>query len=110
MQQNADLSQFMSTSLFRNGSWSASWSEQFLFEAPKDVMYANNDQSGPFGQYSGFFRPPTTSNYTFIVAADDFAMLWIGTDSFEKSRMENIVYSSYWFPNREWYIKSYNHF
>ena len=98
------LSAFLQSSIFLNGPLNASstWNEQYLFEAPTDVTNSRRDPTGPFGLFLGYFRPPTTSNYTFVVAVDDEAMLWIGDNSFNQSQMEMLLHSSDWGPSREW--------
>jgi hypothetical protein len=100
--QDPSLSNFMKSSMYQSGAWNSMWKEENLFESPKNVMYSRSDRTGPFGQYLGFFRPPTTSNYTFVLAADDFAFLWIGTDSFVTSDMERIINLPYNSGFREW--------
>jgi hypothetical protein len=102
MQSQPSLSNFMKSPLFLSGGWNSTWSEQNLFESPTNVMYARSDSSGPFGQYLGFFRPPKTSNYTFVLAADDFASLWIGNDSFATTDMEMIISLPWNSGLREW--------
>lgn len=96
------ISQFMTTRLFLSDSWNSSWDEQGLFESPSNVQSARSDPTGPFGQLFGLFRPPATSSYTFVVAVDDSAMLWIGKDSFNTSEMELIISTSDYVPYREW--------
>jgi hypothetical protein len=102
MQGQQSLSNFMKSPAFRSGGWNSTWNEQNLFESPKNLLYARSDLSGPFGQYLGFFRPPTTSNYTFVLTADDFASLWIGNDSFVSSDMEMIISLPWNSQFREW--------
>ncbi len=100
--KNPSLSQFMTTSQFLTGSWNVTWDEQGVFEAPTNLMNARSDPTGPFGQLFGFFRPPKTSNYTFVMAVDDMGMLWLGKDTFNTSEMDLIISVSQYVPFREW--------
>jgi hypothetical protein len=102
MKGQKSLIDFMKSPIFLSGRWNSTWNEQNRFESPKDLLYARSDSSGPFGQFLAYFRPPTTSNYTFVLAADDFALLWIGTDSFETSDMERIISLPGYSGFREW--------
>lgn len=47
------------------------WTELGLAEFPVNIQSANGDELGPIGHMRGFFRPPVTSNYTFVVSSDD---------------------------------------
>ena len=100
--QNPGLSQFMASRKFITGSWDSVWEEQSLFEAPVNVLYARSDPTGPFGELYGFFRPPSTSDYTFVLAVDDIGSLWMGNQSFNISEMEMIISVTTYVPSREW--------
>ena len=83
----------------------ASWLEVSRLEMPVDVLSARRDPSGPAGIFAGLFRPPVSSNYTFVVVADDQAAVWLGRDEDgDVSRMEKIIDSSNWAIRHEWYV------
>ncbi len=49
----------------------------------------------------GYVTPPTTGNYTFWIAADDNAELWLGTSS-DPSTARIIASAPTWTGSREW--------
>jgi hypothetical protein len=66
-----------------------------LFEAPTDV-----DEN--YGQrLRGYIIPPVTGNYTFWIAADDGAQLWLSTDENPANAVQ-ISYVGGWTSSREW--------
>jgi hypothetical protein len=75
--------------------------ELSLFEAPKNLAINNE---GPAGRFEGFFRPPVTSNYTFICAADDWSNIWIGRNGSNPNQRELIIdtTNSGYAINRDW--------
>ncbi len=75
--------------------------ELSLFEAPRNLGF---NSEGPAGRFEGFFRPPVTSNYTFISAADDWSMIWIGRNGSNPNQRELIIdtTSSGYVVHRDW--------
>ncbi len=75
--------------------------ESSLFESPKNLGL---NADGVAGRFEGFFRPPVTSNYTFISAADDWSMVWIGRNGSNPNQRELIIDTSSTghVPNRDW--------
>jgi hypothetical protein len=75
--------------------------ELSLFEAPRNL---DVNGEGPAGRFEGFFRPPVTSNYTFISAADDWSMIWIGRNGSNPNQRELIIdtTSSGYVVHRDW--------
>ena len=74
-----------------------------------NIQTTNSDSHGPVGHWAGWFRPPVTSNYTFIVDVDDYAMLWIGHgpasagfSGSDTAQMELLVDVPIATPRREW--------
>ena len=60
---------------------------------------------GPTGYFAGYFRPPVSSDYTFVSVADDNAMVWMNLDRANASKMELIIDFVEWLPlpQRDWY-------
>jgi hypothetical protein len=59
--------------------------------ACSNIQTATKGQQGPAGELVGLFRAPVASNYTFIVAADDRAGLWLSRGPRNLSDMEQLV-------------------
>lgn len=64
-----------------------------------------SDTVGPTGHFAGYFRPPVSSDYTFVSVADDNAMVWMNLDRGNASKMELIIDFIEWLPllPRDWY-------
>jgi hypothetical protein len=76
-----------------------------LKQAPvrrSNIQGANQDEWGPAGQFVGFFRPPVSSNYSFISAADDLSRVWINLDRLNMSKMHLLLDTRDWMPSRDW--------
>ncbi len=73
-----------------------SWDDEVtLFETPTDIM----DNFG--GRLYGWLHPDTSGDYTFWIAADDNAELWLSTtDSADDAVL--IAYEDGWAPARSW--------
>ena len=57
---------------------------------------------GPTGMFDGFFRAPTTGNYTFIAIADDHVKLWVSQNSDKGfTTREELIYNSDWGARRD---------
>ena len=55
--------------------------ETSLLEMPTNARTLFSDfNEGPFGYFDGFFRAPKRGNYTFIVAFNQLARVWIRKD------------------------------
>ncbi len=67
-----------------------------------NIQEANGDKSGPAGQFLAYFRPPVSSNYTFVSAVDDSSRLWINLDRTNASAMELLIDSTMWSSQRDW--------
>ena len=68
-----------------------------------NILGSNKDEWGPAGQFVGFFRPPVSSNYSFISAADDLSRVWINVDTRNMSKMHLLLDTRDWMPSRDWY-------
>jgi len=68
-----------------------------LFEAPRD------QQTEPLARFHGFFRPPVSSNYTLISAADDQSAVWVAERPSNTSvaGMEKVISTDYWLNERD---------
>ncbi|WP_025765328.1 PA14 domain-containing protein [Dyadobacter tibetensis] len=66
-----------------------------MFEAPSDIA----DNYGV--RMRGYICPPTTGIYTFWLAGDDNAELWLSSDQ-NPDNSELIAFHSAWTPSREW--------
>jgi hypothetical protein len=79
----------------------------FAASKPRTVRHSNikgsnKDEWGPAGQFVGFFRPPVSSNYSFISAADDLSRVWINVDTRNMSKMQLLLDTKDWMPSRDW--------
>ena len=68
-------------------------------EAPSDMQNDVKTEFGPVGSFKGFFRAPKTSNYTFIVAADDGGQVYVGRN--ESTAALEIKWGS-WLQHRDY--------
>jgi hypothetical protein len=70
-----------------------------------NIKQARQDATGPSGLFSGYFRPPVSSDYTFISVSDDNSMVWMNLDRSDASKMELIIDFVEWLPlpPRDWY-------
>ena len=73
-----------------------SWDDEVaIFETPTDMA----DNFG--GRLYGWLHPDTDGDYTFWIAADDNAELWLSTtDSADDAVL--IAFEDGWGPSREW--------
>ena len=76
--------------------------EQSKFESEVNVQYARGDTQGPHMAYTGFFRAPVSGNYTFILAADDYAQLRVASVPNAASADELLIDFRSWVPSRAW--------
>jgi hypothetical protein len=69
-----------------------------------NIQEANGGNLGPAGQFLGYFRPPVTSDYSFVSVADDASMVWINLDRGDATKMELIIDFTTWMPlpARDW--------
>jgi hypothetical protein len=72
------------------------------FESAINLQVARGDAVGPQMQYTGFFRAPVSGNYSFMVAADDQATVWVGTRPNAAAPIERLIYWHSWVPSRSW--------
>jgi hypothetical protein len=66
--------------------------EMSKFESAINLQWARGDDVGPQMQYTGFFRAPVSGNYSFMVAADDQATVWVGTRPNATAPTERLIY------------------
>jgi hypothetical protein len=83
--------------------------ESSLFEAPRNLGL---NADGVAGRFEGFFRPPVSSNYTFISAADDWSMVWIGRNGSNPNLRELIIDTSNsgFVASRDWWVHVFHFF
>ncbi len=63
---------------------------------------SQRDQDDTFGQrISGLIYPPTSGNYTFWIAGDNHAELWLSTDS-DPNNKQQIATAPSWTNYRQW--------
>ncbi len=70
-----------------------------FYEAPQDILYASGADVGPAGIFEGYFRAPVASQYTFLLASDDFSELWVGRNA---SSLTNIISFRSWTQHRDY--------
>jgi len=73
--------------------------EMAKIESKVNVQYARGDSEGPHMQYVGFFRAPVSGNFSFLLAADDYASVWVGPNS---DTLEQLIDFRSWLPSRSW--------
>jgi hypothetical protein len=71
-------------------------------ESEKNVQYARGLSQGPHMVYTGFFRAPVSGNYSFILAADDYAQLRVASKPFVGSADQLLIDFRAWVPSRKW--------
>ncbi len=76
--------------------------EMSKFESVINLQSARGDAVGPQMQYTGFFRAPVSGNYSFMVAADDQATVWVGTRPNATVPTERLIYWTSHVPSRSW--------
>jgi hypothetical protein len=76
--------------------------EMSKFESAINLQWARSDAVGPQMQYTGFFRAPVSGNYSFMVAADDQATVWVGTRPNAAAPTERLIYWRSSVPSRSW--------
>ncbi len=69
-----------------------------LFEAPSNW----DDNFG--ARMAGFVRAPLDGDYTFWIAGDDFAELWL-SESDDPTNKRKIAWTSYWTKPRDWDLR-----
>lgn len=60
-----------------------------------------NGPNGYGSRIRGYLHPPQTGDYTFWVAADDHAELWLSSDD-TPGKKKRIVALNRWTPSRDW--------
>jgi len=82
--------------------------EMSKVESEVNVMYARGESEGPHMTYTGFFRAPVSGNYSFLLSADDYAQLRVGSRANVGAATELLIDWRSWVGSREWEREQWN--
>jgi len=93
---------------FRNGEvFSSNTSdvdelEMSALESKVNLMSSRGEKWGPQMRYTGFFRAAVSGNYSFLLASDDDAKVFVGSLANTASHMELLIDFNAHTSSREW--------